>query len=60
VGAVTSPKPANCTLAGSTTTKPGDYLLIQVTYTYAPLFTGASIAALLPTTITNSAWVRLS
>jgi len=60
VGAVTSPKPANCTLAGSTTTKPGDYLLIQVTYTYSPLFTGASIAALLPTTITNSAWVRLA
>jgi Flp pilus assembly pilin Flp len=60
VGAVTSPKPADCTLAGSTTTKPGDYLLIQVTYTYAPLFTGASIASLLPTTITNSAWVRLA
>jgi Flp pilus assembly protein TadG len=60
VGAVTAAKPADCTLVGSTSTKPGDYLLIQVTYTYAPMFTGASIASLLPTTITNSAWVRLS
>jgi Flp pilus assembly protein TadG len=60
VGAVTATKPSDCTAAGSSSTKPGDYLLVQVTYTYAPLFTGATIAALLPTTITNTAWVRLA
>ncbi len=60
VGAVTSAKPSDCTSAGSSSTKPGDYLLVQVTYTYAPLFTGATVAALLPTTITNTAWVRLA
>ena len=60
VGVVTSPKPSNCTSAGSSGTKPGDYLLVSVTYTYAPLFTGATVAALLPTTITNTAWVRLA
>ncbi|HUE64390.1 MAG TPA: TadE/TadG family type IV pilus assembly protein [Rhizomicrobium sp.] len=60
VGAVSSAKPADCTAVGSSSTKPGDYLQVQVTFTYAPLFSGASIAALLPTTISNTAWVRLS
>ena len=60
VGAVTAAEPADCTAAGSSSTKPGDYLLVQVTFTYAPLFSGATIASLLPTTMTNNAWVRLS
>jgi len=60
VGAVTASKPSDCTSAGSSSTKPGDYLLVQVTYTFAPLFTGFTVASLLPTTITNTAWVRLA
>jgi Flp pilus assembly protein TadG len=60
VGAVTAAEPADCTAAGSSTTKPGDYLQVRVTYTFSPLFTGISVASLLPTTITNTAWVRLS
>jgi Flp pilus assembly protein TadG len=61
VGPVTSPKPTDCTAAGSASTKPGDYLEIQVTYTFTPLFNGSlTIASLLPGTITNTAWVRLS
>ena len=60
VGPVTSPKPADCSAAGSSTTKPGDYLKIQVTYNYSPLFNGGlTVASLLPATITNTAWVRL-
>ena len=60
VGAVTASKPSDCTSAGSSSTKPGDYLLIQVTYTFTPMFGTASVASLLPTTITKSAWVRLA
>ena len=60
VGAVTAAKPGDCSSAGSSTTKPGDYLLVQVTYAYSPMFGTASVASLLPTTITNTAWVRLN
>ena len=60
VGAVTSAKPGDCSAVSSSSTKPGDYLLVQVTYTYSPMFGTASVASLLPTTITNTAWVRLS
>lgn len=60
VGPVTSANPGNCSAAGSSSTKPGDYLQVQVTYTYAPMFGTASVASLLPTTITNTGWVRLS
>ena len=60
VGAVTSAKPGDCSAVSSSTTQPGDYLLVQVTYTYTPMFGTASVASLLPTTISNTAWVRLS
>ena len=60
VGPVTSPKPSNCASAGSSSTQAGDYLEIQVTYTFTPLFSGITVASLLPTTITNTAWVRLA
>ena len=60
-GVVTAvPPPADCSAAGSSTTKPGDYLQIQVTYTFTPLFNGSlTVASLLPGTITDTAWVRL-
>ena len=60
VGAVTATKPSDCSAAGSSTTKPGDYLLVSTTYTFSPLFSGITLAALLPATITDTAWVRLS
>ena len=60
VGAVSATKPSDCSSAGSSTTKPGDYLLVSTTYTFSPLFSGITLAALLPATITNTAWVRLS
>jgi Flp pilus assembly protein TadG len=60
-GVVTAvPPPADCSAAGSSSTRPGDYLQIQVTYSFTPLFNGSlTVASLLPTTITNTAWVRL-
>jgi Flp pilus assembly protein TadG len=60
VGAVTASKPSDCTSAGSSSTQPGDYLQVQVTYTFAPMFGTASVASLLSTTITKTAWVRLA
>jgi Flp pilus assembly protein TadG len=58
VGTLTS-KPANCAAAGSSSTFPGDYVLVQTTYTYAPIFPGLTVASTFPTSITDSAWVRL-
>lgn len=60
VGAVTATKPANCSASGSPTTTPGDYLTVQTSYKFVPLFAGISLAALLPSTITYTSWVRLS
>jgi Flp pilus assembly protein TadG len=51
-------RPDDCTSVGTPTNTPSDYVLVQVNYTYAPLF-GFSAANLLSTTITKTAWVRL-
>jgi hypothetical protein len=55
---VSSP-PADCTAAGSSTTGPSDYVVIQTSYTYTPLFTGISVGSLLPSSIVTTSWVRL-
>ena len=55
---VSSP-PADCTAAGSSTTGPADYVVIQTSYTYTPVFTGMSVGSLLPSTIVSTSWVRL-
>lgn len=61
VGATPPAKPANCSAAvPSSKATPGDYIQVTVNYTYAPVFTGVSIASLLPSTITRTAWMRLS
>jgi Flp pilus assembly protein TadG len=61
-GPVTSAKPANCSsgsIGGSASDTPGDYVLITVSYTYAPVFPAVSIAGLLTTPIIRQAWMRL-
>ena len=58
VSAVSS-KPANCASVGVATGTPGDYVEVQTTYTFSPIFAGASIGSLLPTSITATSWVRL-
>ena len=58
VSNVSSP-PNNCSSVGSASTTPHDYVVIQTTYTYAPIFPGLSVAALLPTTLTYTSYVRL-
>lgn len=60
VGAVTASEPGDCTAAGSSSTKPGDYLAVRASYRFTPLFGGVSIASFLPATISDTTWVRLS
>ena len=59
VGAVSSKQPADCSAAGMPNLKPGDYVQIQTTFVYTPLFKGITIGGLLPTPIISSAMMRL-
>jgi Flp pilus assembly protein TadG len=54
-----SSKPADCTAAGTPSLKPGDYIQVQTTFTYAPLFPGLSVASTFPTPINRTAMMRL-
>jgi Flp pilus assembly protein TadG len=59
VGSLSS-KPADCSAAGNKNLQPGDYLLVQVTYPYAPLFAGVSaMSATGLSAITMTSWMRL-
>lgn len=46
------------TTSGCTTT--AHYLLVTATYTYAPLFQNVSITGLLPSTISQTSWIRMN
>jgi Flp pilus assembly protein TadG len=54
-----SSKPADCTAAGTPSLQPGDYIQVQTTFTYTPLFPGLSIASTFPTPINRTAMMRL-
>jgi Flp pilus assembly protein TadG len=54
-----SSKPADCTAAGTPSLKPGDYIQVQTTFTYAPLFPGLSVASTFVTPINRTAIMRL-
>jgi Flp pilus assembly protein TadG len=54
-----SSKPADCTAAGMPGLQPGDYIQVQTTFTYVPLFGGLSVASAFPTPINRSAILRL-
>src|SRR5579871_1247434 len=55
-----SSPPTDCSAAGSNTAvKPGDYVQVQTTYTYAPIFPGLSVASVFPTSITATSYARL-
>ena len=55
-GSVATTTPTDC----PSTEAPGDYVFVTVSYTYAPLYSTLSIASLLTTPITRTAWMRLS
>ena len=54
-----STKPADCTAAGVPTATPGDYISVQTSFPYKPLFPGLTVTSTLPNTITRTAWIRL-
>ena len=45
-------------VAGSTS-KPGNYISVTASYSFSPVFPGASVGSALPATITRTAWIRL-
>jgi Flp pilus assembly protein TadG len=55
----TSSKPTDCSGAGVASNAPGDYVKVQVTYSYSPMFSGITVAGTFPTTITETSWMRL-
>ena len=54
-----SNRPADCSGVGMAANTPGDYILVQTSFTYAPLFPGITVAAIFGSTITRTAWMRL-
>jgi Flp pilus assembly protein TadG len=59
VGSVSSSKPADCTAAGMPSLQPGDYIQVQTTFPYAPLFPGLSVTSTFATPINTTAMMRL-
>jgi Flp pilus assembly protein TadG len=58
VGTYSSPpSPFDCSAAGNSAVAPGDYVTVQVTYSYNPAFTGLSLAT--SQTMTSTALERL-
>jgi Flp pilus assembly protein TadG len=58
VSAVSS-KPADCSSVGNASSQPGDYITIQTSYSYTPLFPTISVTSSLPTPITTMTLMRL-
>lgn len=54
-----SSKPANCGAVGNASGQPGNYIRIETTYAFAPLFPGIGVGSLLPSPVTSSALMRL-
>jgi Flp pilus assembly protein TadG len=52
-------KPADCSSVGNAALQPADYIKVQTTFTYTPLFKGITVGNLLPTTIISTALMRL-
>lgn len=52
--------PANCSAQGDSSHAPGDYVVIQATYTYTPLVgSGLTVGSRLPGTFTSTGYIRL-
>ena len=51
--------PTDCTSAGMPGLLPADYIKVQTTFTFSPLFSSISIASMFPTVITKTAIMRM-
>jgi Flp pilus assembly protein TadG len=58
-GALVSVNTFDCSSVG-TTQRPADYITIQTTFSYAPLFPSITIASIFPTPIVGTATMRLN
>jgi len=54
-----SSKPADCSAAGMPSLQPGDYIQVQTTFSYTPLFPYISVTTSFSTPILRSAMMRL-
>ena len=54
-----SSKPLDCTAAGTPSLQPGDYIQVQTTFTYTPIFRNLSISSTFPSPINRTALMRL-
>jgi|SRR6185437_4334421 len=52
-------KPVDCSAAGNSAAQPADYITIQTTFNYAPMFAGITVGTLFPTTIQQTTTMRL-
>jgi hypothetical protein len=55
-----SRKPADCSAVGMPSLKPADYIRIDTTFAYRPLFPGVTVADSFGTPIAKTAWMRLN
>ena len=58
-----APSPDTCAaIAGASdpTVAPGDYITVKVTYTFTSIFSGLTVAALLPSPMTTTATTRIN
>lgn len=52
-------KPTDCSSAGTPDLKPADYITVEVTYHFTPLFSDLSVASFFSTPIQSTALVRM-
>jgi len=52
-------KPADCSAAGNAAAQPADYITIQTTFNYTPMFSGMTVGGMFPTTIQRTTTMRL-
>jgi Flp pilus assembly protein TadG len=55
-----SSMPATCSSVGMSNLQPADYIRIDTTFSYKPLFPGITVAKSFTTPITRTAWMRLN
>jgi len=58
VGTFPGTKPSDCSSVGSASDKPGDYVLVTVTFTYTPINPDAVVTQMLQTKVTDSLGVE--
>lgn len=56
---IKSSQPTCTSIVSTDTSNAGDYVPITATYTFTPIFPGATVSSLLPSTIAQTVWIRV-